>query len=118
MREIRNAIKLGLAGIEQDNDIQTEKLNLPKLTGKIPTVTTDGVTVAMVNEGPLVGIPAITGAATTLGSLGGSPETTLVPTNLDIFNIQDTVLSSVMTPAQAVEQVILCNCDCWDNLPP
>jgi len=118
MREIRNAIKLGLAGIEQDSDIQTEKLNLPKLTGKIPTVTTDGVTVLMVNEGPLVGISAITGAATTLGSLGGSPETTLVPTNLDIFNIQDTVLSSVMTPAQAVEQVILCNCDCWDNLPP
>jgi hypothetical protein len=114
MREIRNANRLGLAGIVQDNDVIVEKLTLPKLTGKVPTI--DGGTVPMVNEGPLRNVVAITGAATTPGSLGGSSETTLIPDNLDIFRLQDTVIPSVITPEAAIQEVILCNCDCWDNL--
>jgi len=58
----------------------------------------------------------ITGASTTLGSFGGSPETKLIPANLDIFNISPTTLPSVITPKQAVDQVIACNCDCWDQI--
>ena len=109
MREIRNAHRLGLTGAEQDNSVDNSPLLLPKTTGNLPT--------PLITDGPLVGVVAITGAATTPGSLAGSQETTLIPTNLDIFNIANTpLLPSVINPKDAVQSVIDCNCDCWDLL--
>lgn len=109
MREIRNAHRLGLTGAEQDNSVDNSPLLLPKTTGNLPT--------PLITDGPLVGVVAITGAATTPGSLAGSQETTLIPTNLDIFNISNTpLLPSVINPKDAVQSVIDCNCDCWDLL--
>lgn len=93
MREIRNAKRIGLVGGELDNDIPDE------------------MPVEPVNR---LGIPKETGAATEPGSLAGSPQQTLIPENLSIFNITGVVLPSVVRPDQAVEDVTLCNCDCWD----
>jgi hypothetical protein len=112
MREARNAQRLGLAGLTQDNQILVgTTLALPRVSG------------STLNESPIEGypnsdtlndIPIITGAATVLGSLAGSSETTLVPDNLSIL-VQPSD-KSVLAPDIAVEEVTLCNCDCWDLL--
>jgi hypothetical protein len=103
LREARNAHRLGLAGLEQDNDVQQENLNLPPVTGTV-----------VVDRGPLAYVPAITGAATTKGSLAGSPYTALIPNHLNLFQISNVVSNSILSPEEAVAQVIKCNCDCWD----
>jgi hypothetical protein len=95
MRETRNAKRLGFVGGVLDNDI-------PDV---IPTAPVNGL-----------GITRVTGAAIVPGSFAGSPETNLIPSNLDIFNISSVLLPSVVTPQDAVEQVIFCNCDCWSDL--
>jgi len=107
MREVRNAHRLGLTGAEQDNSVESEPLRLPKISGTVPT--------PLITEGPLVGVVAITGAAITPGSFAGSQETTLIPDNLDIFKITH-LQPSVINPNKAVQDVIDCNCDCWDLL--
>jgi hypothetical protein len=103
LREARNAHRLGLAGLEQDNDVQHENLNLPPVTGSV-----------VVTQGPLAYIPIITGAPTTKGSLAGSPYTALIPNHLNLFQISNVVSNSILSPEEAIAQVIKCNCDCWD----
>jgi hypothetical protein len=112
MREARNAIRLGLTGTEQDNDVNSSsELVLPRPTGKtLNELPINGFT----SCSQISNVPIVTGAATIPGSLAGSSETTLIPTNLSIL-IQP-VCDSVVTPDEAVNQVVLCNCDCWDNL--
>jgi hypothetical protein len=95
LREIRNAQRLGLAGLELDNNISNQ----------LPVTSGNGL-----------GIPKVTGAAQTPGSFAGSPETNLIPQNLDIFNISTAIKPSTVAPNQALQDVIDCYCDCWDNL--
>lgn len=98
MREARNALKLGLTGAEQDNTISDNSLGLAPVTGSMTSL----------------GVSIVTGAAVVPGSLAGSPETTLVPQNLSIFNIPS-ITKAVLTPKDAVDSVTICNCDCWDK---
>lgn len=96
LREIRNANRLGLCGLELDNNISNSQTVTPQST--IGNVT------------------RVTGATTVPGSFAGSPDVGLVPSNLDIFNISTSVSVPTQTPSQALQDVIDCNCDCWDNL--
>jgi hypothetical protein len=50
------------------------------------------------------------------GNPNTSPWTTLVPPSIDLINITDIVKPSIITPSQAIDEVVLCNCDCWDNI--
>ena len=93
MRETRNAHRLGLAGGILDNDIS------------------DFVPISSQNH---LGIPRVSGDAMVPGSLAGSKAIGLIPQNLDIFQISSAVTPSAMTPAEAIQDVIRCNCDCWD----
>lgn len=112
MREARNAKRLGLAGIELDNDVNgTAPEALPRIT---KTTLNDSPIDGYSNSSSLANTPIITGAATTPGSLGGSPETMLVPNNLSI--LVEPAAATVLTPDEAINEVVLCNCDCWDNL--
>ena len=95
LRENRNAQRLGLAGLELDNNIDNV----------IPVTPINGL-----------GVPKVTGAAQTPGSFAGSSETNLIPQNLDIFNISTTIKPATVTPSQALQDVINCYCDCWDHL--
>ena len=95
LRENRNAQRLGLAGLELDNNIDNV----------IPVTPINGL-----------GVPKVTGAAQTPGSFAGSSETNLIPQNLDIFNISTTIKPAIVTPSQALQDVINCYCDCWDHL--
>jgi len=138
MREERNALRLGLAGIELDNTVEIVKLpaNLTKTsTGNTtastvtlnvsapPVVTTTGQTgntnpntTGTTNPGTIIStsVQVITGTSTTPGTFGGSTHTTLIPTNVDIITTSTTLLPSVLMPEQAIKDVTDCNCDCWD----
>jgi hypothetical protein len=50
------------------------------------------------------------------GNPNTSPWTTLVPPPIDIINIINIVKPSIITPSQAIDEVVLCNCDCWDHI--
>ena len=60
-----------------------------------------------------IGSPVDDGQAEALGSLGGSPDTDLVPININTKYISSTLTPTSFTVAEAIEEVILCNCDCW-----
>ena len=95
MREVRNANRVMLAGGVLDNDIND----------KLPTV--------YINNS---GIPKVTGLAIP-GSLAGSPEVNLIPPELDVYTYKPTTVEpSIYSPLEAIDAVIRCNCDCWDNL--
>ena len=47
------------------------------------------------------------------GSLAGSPFTKLIPPALNPIYTSNVLLPASLTVAQAIEQVITCNCDCW-----
>lgn len=111
MREARNAQRLGLAGLTQDNNVVEGSLVLPRVSG---STLQESPIIGYPNSSTLNDIPIVTGAAIVPGSLAGSPETTLVPDNLSIL-VQPSD-KSVLTPENAVEDVVLCNCDCWDLL--
>jgi hypothetical protein len=104
MREARNSQRMGLMGGELDNKIETTPLNLPVPNGTkaMLSTTTGNVEVSVVNGGPEA------------GSLGGSPQSTLIPSNLNILNMATG--PSVLVPSAAINHVSACNCDCWDLL--
>lgn len=97
MRETRNAYRISLAGGSLDNDISD-------------------VSNSQMISNNYIGLPKVTGKAVP-GSLSGSPEVNLIPPELEVFN-QDpkAITPSTYTPNEAVDQVVTCNCDCWDNL--
>lgn len=112
MREIRNSERLGLIGGQLDSNVETKPLILPRPSGT--TSRQSPVPGYTPSTNCACDIPIVTGAASTPGSFAGSPEVSLVPPNLSIFNTS--IQCSVLTPTQAVDEVIKCNCDCWDNL--
>jgi len=104
MREARNSQRMGLMGGELDNLVQRTPINVPVANGTRATLstTTGNVEISVVNGGPMA------------GSLGGSPQSTLIPSNLNILNMATG--PSVLVPSAAVAHVSACNCDCWDLL--
>lgn len=104
MREARNSERMGLMGGELDNKVQTTPLQVPVPNGTkgILSTTTGNIEVSVDNGGPVA------------GSLGGSPQSTLIPSNLNILNMATG--PSVLVPSAAIQHVSVCNCDCWDLL--
>ena len=49
----------------------------------------------------------------TPGSFAGSPYTNLIPPELNTWYTSNTLYPSTYTVSQAIEEVVLCNCDCW-----
>lgn len=126
MRAERNQVRLSEVGITLDD-------NIPDVTTVVNTIITPpNSSVAAVLAGvpgPDIGIGtlgisqlAITGpffdfgvpgGPIVPGSLAGSPYTNLIPPALNPAN--SSLLPSSISVAQAIEQVITCNCDCWVN---
>lgn len=112
MRELRNANRLGLVGGELDNDVEIPSLQLKAKNGllaNMPILNPDGSTTV----GP---VTTNSGVPNTPGSTGGSSATTLIPDNLNIINLNNAVNSPILSPDTAVNDVTLCNCDCWELL--
>jgi hypothetical protein len=126
MRAERNQVRLSEVGITLDD-------NIPDVTTVVNTIITPpNSSVAAVLAGvpgPDIGIGtlgisqlAITGpffdfgvpgGPIVSGSLAGSPYTNIIPPALNPAN--SSLLPSSISVAQAIEQVITCNCDCWVN---
>jgi len=56
------------------------------------------------------------GNATALGSFAGSPYTNIIPANLNVLYTSKNLLPSTYTIPEAIDEVIRCNCDCWDMI--
>ena len=94
------------------------------LSGGIPTITTAPETFGALNPDTNIytmtnpalggnGQPVDTGQAAEPGSLAGSPYTRLIPANLNVMYTSDILLPATLTPAEAINAVVECNCDCW-----
>ena len=59
------------------------------------------------------GITAPNGAAIEPGSFAGNPYQHLMPPTLNVNLGSNTLLPSVPTIQEAIDQIIKCNCDCW-----
>ena len=57
-----------------------------------------------------------TGNAEALGSFAGSPYTNVIPTNLNVIYTSKNLLPSTYSITDAIDEVIRCNCDCWDMI--
>jgi len=72
--------------------------------------------IAIITSGPISqGIPLDKGGPAVPGSLAGSPASNLIPPNLNTALTASVLLPSVYDIAEAIEEVIMCNCDCWIN---
>jgi hypothetical protein len=49
----------------------------------------------------------------TPGSFAGSPYTNLIPPELNTWYTSNTLYPSTYTVAEAIDEVVRCNCDCW-----
>ena len=58
-------------------------------------------------------VPLDTGNANTPGSFAGSPYGNLLPPTLNSWYSSSTLFPSTYTVHQAIEEVVRCNCDCW-----
>jgi hypothetical protein len=54
------------------------------------------------------------GTSDTPGSFSGSEYANITSPNLNIYYISNTLLPSTYTITEAIDDVIRCNCDCWD----
>jgi hypothetical protein len=57
-----------------------------------------------------------TGQAVEPGSFAGSRYRNLIPPELSAIYTSDVLLPSTYSIQEAIDEVIRCNCDCWDNI--
>jgi hypothetical protein len=57
-----------------------------------------------------------TGQATEPGSFAGSRYRSLIPPELSAIYTSDVLVPSTYSIQEAIDEVIRCNCDCWDNI--
>ena len=97
MRENRNQARLNLVGIPLDNNIPNNvPLNAPDAAPSYPADTSP------IAEPATLVIP---------GSLAEPVD--IIPIPLNTIDNSSVLLPSVPTIAQAINDVITCNCDCW-----
>jgi hypothetical protein len=97
MRENRNQTRLNLVGIPLDNNIPND----------VPLNATDAAPAYPVNTSPIPAVEPIL----IPGSL--AEPVNIIPIPLNTIDNSSVLLPSVPTIAQAINDVITCNCDCW-----
>jgi len=131
-REARNQDRLLEAGIPVDNNIdntltyqqESELIANGTLGGSVPaTLITElgspkpfgyynPVTERYYKDGLVVDI----GEAVAPGSFAGSSYSNLIPPQLSVIYASDILLPATYSVQEAIDEVIRCNCDCWDNI--
>jgi hypothetical protein len=134
-RESRNQARMNLVGIPLDNSIpstlsvqeQKQLIANGTLAGSFPASlqqqnpttlqviqpTTQGYYDTVTQQYITTNGPVPTGAPIVPGSLGGSPFTNIIVPELNTLYTSDTLTPASYPVDQAIEQVTLCNCDCW-----
>ena len=138
MRESRNQARLAAVGIPLDNDIPstltpTENKQLianGSVLGSSPAkleqvLCPSGITVETDPYGyydPVDdryysgGVAIDTGQANEPGSFAGSRYQNLISPELSVIYTSDILLPATYSVQEAIDEVIRCNCDCWDNI--
>ena len=132
LREARNQARLQEAGIPLDNNIdnkltkqqETELIANGTLGGSVPsTLATEiGSPEPFGYYNPVDdryysnGVAIDTGEAVEPGSFAGSRYRNVVPPQLSVIYASDILLPSTYSVQEAIDEVIRCNCDCWDNI--
>jgi len=62
------------------------------------------------------GVAVDTGQADEPGSFAGSRYQNLISPELSVIYASDVLLPSTYSVQEAIDEVIRCNCDCWDNI--
>lgn len=134
MRESRNQARLAAAGIPMDNGV-SDSLSPEQSTDLIANGSVDGSPPASLKQvdcatGNVVkpealgsysnhnynfknGGTAATGAPVEPGSLAGSPFAEVIDPSLDAIYTSDVLLPASYSVAEAIDEVVKCNCDCW-----
>jgi hypothetical protein len=132
LRESRNQARLQEAGIPVDNNIdnkltkqqESELIANGILGGSVPaTLATEiGSPVPFGYYDPIDdryysdGVAIDTGEAVEPGSFAGSRYRNLIAPQLSVIYASDILLPATYSVQEAIDQVIRCNCDCWDNV--
>lgn len=132
LRESRNQARLQEAGIPVDNNIdnkltkqqESELIANGTLGGSIPaTLATEiGSPTPLGYYDPIDdryysdGIAIDTGEAVEPGSFAGSRYRNLIAPQLSVIYTSDVLLPATYSVPEAIDEVIRCNCDCWDNI--
>ena len=134
LRESRNKERLAATGIPLDNSLPIKLSSNEKKqligNGVLPYTNPDGTTEITppaypANTEPAgyydpvtqqyitANGPAPTGASIAPGSLAESPYANLISPQLSTLYTSDVLSPASYSVPQAIEQVIICNCDCW-----
>jgi len=98
---------IGVYDPATDNYLPTN----PEYNGQVPpTPLDDGSAFIPTGSDPITGITTGIG---TPGSFAGSPYVNLIPPELNTWYTSNTLYPSTYTVSQAIEEVVRCNCDCW-----
>jgi hypothetical protein len=132
LRQARNQARLQEAGIPLDNNIdntltknqQSELIANGTLAGSAPaTLITDiGSPDPYGYYDPTTelyysdGVAIDTGQANEPGSFAGSRYQNLISPELSVIYTSDILLPATYPVQEAIDEVIRCNCDCWDNI--
>ena len=132
LRESRNQARLQEAGIPVDNNIdnkltkqqESELIANGTLGGSIPaTLATEiGSPTPLGYYDPVDdryysdGLAIDTGEAVEPGSFAGSRYRNLISPQLSVIYASDILLPATYSVPEAIDEVIRCNCDCWDNI--
>ena len=141
MREARNQARLNTIGVPLDNNVSDTitPVQNKELVANGTVANSPPATLAQVNcdtgdeinpnpygvydpnnnnyyvTNPDFGVSLLdTGNAEALGSFAGSAYNNLIPTNLNAIYASKNLLPSTYTIGEAIDEVIRCNCDCWD----
>jgi hypothetical protein len=134
MREQRNQARLSAIGIDLDNNIPdslTDKENKEligngTLDGSSPAILAQLINDEFIQPDPYGYYDAATDEyympssrqpeIEEPGSLSSNPGQDLIPAPLDAVYTSGVTIPSTYTVGQAIDDVIRCNCDCWDML--
>ena len=97
------------------NNVNNTNILGPSLNGTGPEIADPIIVIragASLPVGPCIQDLDI-GRAVAPGSLAGSASSNLIPIALNTAFLSGTLLPSIFTVSEAIEDVILCNCDCW-----
>jgi hypothetical protein len=133
MRQERNQARLTLVGIPLDNNIPNSLPNesqkqlisngvLPNTqpsslvqndNGSVVVPTTMGYYNPITDDYVIGTQPVDVGEADVPGSFAGSPYTNIISPELNTLYTSNTLLPGTYTVAEAIDEVVRCNCDCW-----
>jgi hypothetical protein len=125
MRQTRNTTRLNTAGITLDNNIdstipseqQCEWLGNGVVADSAPAypsnTTASGYFDTATHTYVINNRPVDKGLPVAPGSLAGSPYLNLIPCALTPVIASSSLPTSQYTVAEAIDNVVLCNCDCW-----